>query len=75
MNYITGSDKDQQLIKRDEIVVTKGDTPINVYIDPSAIMNIVGTVMDFEESTIGMEFTFNNPNAKGECGCGESFNV
>lgn len=48
---------------------------INVHIDPNAIINIVGTNMDFVEDEVGSEFTFNNPNAKGGCGCGESFNV
>ena len=75
MNYISDTPEDMNKIKKDEIVLTGADKNIKVYIDPNAIMNIVGTVMDFEESTIGMEFTFNNPNAKGECGCGESFNV
>jgi iron-sulfur cluster assembly protein len=32
-------------------------------------------VMDWEETELSAEFTFSNPNAKGECGCGESFNV
>jgi iron-sulfur cluster assembly accessory protein len=48
---------------------------IQVYIDPMALFNVVGTVMDWEESEMASEFTFQNPNSKGECGCGESFNV
>ena len=35
----------------------------------------VGTVMDFEETALETGFTFTNPNEKGRCGCGESFNV
>ena len=48
---------------------------IKVFIEPMALFNVVGTKMDWEEDELTSEFTFNNPNSKGECGCGESFNV
>jgi iron-sulfur cluster assembly accessory protein len=48
---------------------------VTVFIDPSALMFVVGTSMDYVEDEIRQEFVFKNPNAKGECGCGESFNV
>jgi len=48
---------------------------VTVYIDAPALFHIVGTVMDFEETEISSGFTFTNPNEKGRCGCGESFNV
>jgi len=32
-------------------------------------------VIDYKEDEMGSEFVFNNPKKKGECGCGESFNV
>ena len=48
---------------------------IKVYIEPMALFNVVGTVMDWEETELSSEFTFNNPNSKVECGCGESFTV
>mmetsp|Transcript_39274 Transcript_39274/g.60455 ORF Transcript_39274/g.60455 Transcript_39274/m.60455 type:complete len:168 (-) Transcript_39274:123-626(-) len=48
---------------------------VKVYIEPMALFNVVGTVMDWEETELASEFTFNNPNSKGECGCGESFTV
>ena len=38
-------------------------------------MHVVGTQMDWAEDELSAEFVFDNPNAKGECGCGESFNV
>ncbi|KAH8067478.1 hypothetical protein JL721_7592 [Aureococcus anophagefferens] len=41
----------------------------------SANHSQVGTVMDFEETALEAGFTFTNPNEKGRCGCGESFNV
>lgn len=46
-----------------------------VFIDPRALMHIVGTKMDFVDNDLVSEFVFHNPNAKGKCGCGESFNV
>lgn len=55
-----------------EQVVDKG---VTVYIDPGALMFVVGTEMDFIEDEIRSEFVFQNPNSKGSCGCGESFNV
>lgn len=48
---------------------------VTVFIEPMALFNVVGTKMDWEETEMSSEFTFQNPNAKGECGCGESFNV
>ncbi|EKX37763.1 hypothetical protein GUITHDRAFT_154876 [Guillardia theta CCMP2712] len=55
-------------------VVEAGDN-IKVYVDPKAVMYLLGSVMDFVEDTVRAEFVFQNPNAKGSCGCGESFNV
>jgi iron-sulfur cluster assembly 1 len=54
----------------DELVEDKG---VKVLIDPGALMHVVGTKMDFVEDRIKSEFVFINPNAKGACGCGESF--
>jgi len=56
----------------DELVKKAG---VNVYVDPKALMHVIGTEMDFVEDRLKSEFVFSNPNAKGECGCGESFNV
>ena len=53
----------------------EGPLGVKVFIEPMALFNVVGTVMDWEETELSSEFTFNNPNSKGECGCGESFNV
>ena len=58
--------------KFEDEVTTKG---ITVLIDPKALMHVIGTTMDFEEDEMRAEFVFNNPNAVGSCGCGESFNV
>lgn len=48
---------------------------INILIDPKAIIFLLGSTMDFVEGKIESGFTFINPNEKGRCGCGESFNV
>jgi len=48
---------------------------VKVFVDPMAPFSVVGTVMDWEETELSSEFTFKNPNSKGECGCGESFTV
>jgi iron-sulfur cluster assembly accessory protein len=54
-------------------VVEKGG--VTVVIDPKALMHLIGTVMDYQEDEISAEFKFINPNAKGSCGCGESFST
>ena len=59
--------------KFDEKVPIDGAT--NVYIDPRALMHLIGTKMDYVDNDLVSEFVFHNPNAKGTCGCGESFNV
>lgn len=69
MNYAKSEDLDK---KNNEIVDAHG---IRIFVDTKAIFFIVGTTMDYSETDIASEFTFINPNAKGECGCGESFNV
>ena len=46
---------------------------VTVYVEPRAIMHIIGTTMDFVEDDLTSEFVFHNPNAEGSCGCGESF--
>jgi iron-sulfur cluster assembly protein len=48
---------------------------VRILIEPAALLKIAGTVMDFHTSDIVTEFVFTNPNAKGTCGCGESFNT
>ena len=58
--------------KMDEEVNQDG---VKLLIDPKAQLTLLGTEMDFVEDTLSSEFVFNNPNIKGTCGCGESFNV
>jgi iron-sulfur cluster assembly protein len=51
------------------------DKGIKVVVDPEALGLIDGTEVDFVKSGLNEAFSFRNPNVKGECGCGESFNV
>ena len=55
-----------------ELIETRG---VKIYIDPKAIMFLVGSEMDYSSDKIASRFVFNNPNEKSSCGCGESFNV
>ena len=70
MNYYKGMQ--EELGKLDEIVEDRG---VRVVVDSKALMFIVGMEMDYVDNEIKSEFVFNNPNAKGTCGCGESFHV
>ena len=46
-----------------------------MFIEPRAMLTVVGTVMDWKEDDLAAEFVFTNPNARSLCGCGESFSV
>lgn len=61
-----------QELKFDEKIETPGGT---FYVDGGSILYLIGSVMDWVEDDFAAGFTFANPNAKGACGCGESFTV
>ncbi|KQZ13098.1 FeS assembly scaffold SufA [Mesorhizobium sp. Root554] len=44
----------------------------NVWVAPEAALFLLGTQMDFEQTTLRTGFTFSNPNQSSACGCGES---
>ena len=48
---------------------------VRVFVEPKALMHVIGTTMDFVEDDLSSEFVFHNPNAEASCGCGESFTV
>ena len=54
----------------DEIIEDKG---VKVFIDPGAIMYLLGTEMDYKKEQFSSTFIFKNPNETERCGCGESF--
>ncbi len=56
----------------EEIVNEKG---VKLFIDPKAIMYLIGSEMDYVSEKFKSGFVFINPNEKESCGCGKSFNV
>ena len=55
-----------------DVVESKG---VKVFIEPTAVMFLIGSQMDYTTDKLSSRFIFNNPNEKSTCGCGESFNV
>jgi iron-sulfur cluster assembly protein len=56
----------------DERIETPGGL---FFIDGASVLYLIGSTMDWVEDDFAAGFVFNNPNAKGACGCGESFTV
>jgi iron-sulfur cluster assembly protein len=56
----------------DEKIVTPGGA---FYVDGASILYLIGSRMDCVEDDFTAGFVFDNPNAKGACGCGESFTI
>jgi iron-sulfur cluster assembly protein len=60
--------------------IKQGDEKIKIddtslFIDPKAVLFIIGSEMDYEDGVMQKGFIFRNPNEKGRCGCGQSFTV
>ena len=66
VDYIT------EAVAFDERIETPGGL---FFIDGASVLYLVGSTMDWVEDDFTAGFTFANPNAKGACGCGESFTV
>ena len=66
VDYVT------EAVPFDETIETPGGT---FYIDAASVLYLIGSVMDWREDDFAAGFVFENPNAKGACGCGESFTV
>jgi iron-sulfur cluster assembly protein len=56
----------------DERIETPGGT---FFVDGASVLYLIGSTMDWVEDDFTAGFVFQNPNAKGSCGCGESFTV
>ena len=56
----------------DELIEDKG---VKVFVDPGAVMYLLGTEMDYKEEEFSSSFVFKNPNETERCGCGESFKI
>jgi iron-sulfur cluster assembly protein len=51
------------------------DRGVTIFIDPKAILFLIGTELDFVQEKLGARFVFNNPNQTSACGCGESVQI
>jgi iron-sulfur cluster assembly protein len=51
------------------------DNGVTLFIDPTVMMFLIGSEMDYREDKFQAGFVFNNPNELDRCGCGESFRV
>ena len=70
MSYVMEYSK--EVNPNDEMIEQKG---VKVFIDPGAIMYLLGTEMDYKKGEFSSSFVFKNPNETERCGCGESFKV
>ena len=70
MSYVMEYAKEAK--KNEEVIEDKG---VKVFIDPNAIMYLLGTEMDYKTDKFSSQFVFKNPNETERCGCGESFKV
>jgi iron-sulfur cluster assembly protein len=62
----------EEATPQDEVVTSRG---LTVLVDRKASLFLIGTTMDYKVDKLTAGFTFENPNEKGRCGCGESFHV
>ncbi len=51
------------------------DRGVKVFIDLAAVINLLGTQMDYKKDKFSSFFILNNPNETERCGCGESFKI
>ena len=70
MSYVMEYSKEAN--PSDEVIEDKG---VKVFIDPAAVMYLLGTEMDYKKEDFSSTFVFNNPNETERCGCGESFKI
>ncbi len=66
LEFVDDLNEDDQLFTIDDV---------NIIIDTKSLVYLDGIELDFIKEGLNEGFKFTNPNAKGECGCGESFNV
>ena len=66
MEYAKSSNSNDEVIE---------DNGVKVLIDPSAVMYLLGTEMDYKKEELSSTFVFKNPNETERCGCGESFKI
>ncbi|MFC0283511.1 HesB/IscA family protein [Camelimonas abortus] len=62
----------REIDPRDEVVEDKG---VKVFVEPAAVLFLLGAEMDFRTDRFSAQFVFNNPNETSACGCGESVSL
>ncbi|GJE15341.1 HesB/IscA family protein [Methylobacterium marchantiae] len=63
MEYAEGRNPGEDMVE---------DRGVTVFVDPKAVLFLLGTEMDFKTTKLSSQFVFNNPNQTSSCGCGES---
>ncbi len=63
---------DRQAREDDKVIEQDG---LRVFLDPRSLLYLHGSTVDYVETLTGSGFKFDNPNARGSCGCGESFHA
>lgn len=66
VEYADAKNQYDEMIQHDGIIIL---------IDPKALMYLIGAEMDYQNDNFKSGFVFANPNEKGGCGCGKSFNA
>ena len=62
----------QEIGPLDEVVKDQG---VTILVEPSAVLFLLGTVVDYEVTRLSSKFVFRNPNQTDACGCGESVTI
>lgn len=70
LSYVVEYAEDRK--RFEDVVEDKG---VRIFIDPTAVMFLIGSEMDYVQDKFHNGFVFTNPNEQGRCGCGESFHV
>ncbi len=70
MSYVMEYAK--EINPNDEVIEEKG---VKLFVDPGAIIYLLGTEMDYKKEELSSSFVFKNPNETERCGCGESFKI
>ena len=61
--------------ERQEVDVVIEQNGVRLLLDAKSEGVLRGTELDYTSGLNGKGFVFNNPNASGTCGCGQSFSV
>jgi iron-sulfur cluster assembly protein len=71
LSYVFAWEKEARM--GDEVI--EGPGGIKLFVDKKSLLYLRGTTLDYDTSLLSKGFVFQNPNAKGTCGCGTSFTV